>query len=106
MTTGFEKNDFSPVPGPAEEVDVPTSTDSSTSTLPVASNSDFRSAFSSVIYFLYVTQPLAEATRYHPLNSRLFKQFQNRFLSIAFNVDKIIVEQDNNTSLFPYSGLP
>ena len=38
--------DFSPVPGPAEEVDVPASTDSSTSTLPIASDSAFRSAFS------------------------------------------------------------
>ena len=42
--------DFWPVLGPAEEVDVPVSSDAPTSTLPVASSSAFRFAFSLGIF--------------------------------------------------------
>ena len=38
--------DLCPVPGPAADVDVPASNDASTFTLPVASSSAFRFAFS------------------------------------------------------------
>jgi len=49
----LKKIDLSPVPGPAEEMDGFDSNDSSISTLPIATNSAFMSAFTSVIYFFF-----------------------------------------------------